>query len=93
MASDEYWNSIGPWVACWRCEKCERELTWDQVMQSHSVCPLCGNIDPDPSTIVQVTNGIKRRKRRYETRRFLFLSWRVCVDVVWEYGEEKRADS
>jgi predicted RNA-binding Zn-ribbon protein involved in translation (DUF1610 family) len=30
------------WIKVWICTNCKEELTWNEVMDSHGVCPFCG---------------------------------------------------
>ena len=46
------------YVSVFKCSSCTNELTWGEKMESHGVCPYCGNASGD--TIVDTKNSSRR---------------------------------
>lgn len=42
----------------YRCAICNKVLTWNQVMNSHGTCPICGAITPNSTVVKTIKESI-----------------------------------
>lgn len=48
------------YVVVYKCRECRTELTWDEKMYSHGVCPYCGTVSG--GTVVDTIKTSRKEK-------------------------------